>query len=384
MTWVSRETLGNTIVKIKQVEWRTSSRTETSSQLHTASALPVHFGKVRRTSDTKVVDSFDAALRIALNIFNHTCELSSGSRLPRIAPIRLMDSGGADGTIMSTRAYLALTHWNGRMAWVPTSLLRQRLTEAQLRELDETIDHDIEIVVNNDIDFAISDSECAFAAQGSKHSDHFSAITTLLHELLHGIGVMSIGIDPTFLRNDTHLNTIGTPWDNLLRDELGQTFVPVNQSSVGVKVAGTPLWINDVRVYNPMKWESGSSLSHFDPTTGDFAIMEPFISPGKCLFKIPSHLATTLISMGWQCHNITTHPDYTWDHGVLSIQQADSSTIPTMGIIFALLIFGTLALLSWWRDTQYFQFPQPDLVTPRPLQVYTPFMQTDNNKSDRQ
>ena len=78
--------------------------------------------------------------------------------------------------------------------------------------------------------------------------------------------------------------------------------------------------------------------------------------------------------LGWQCHNITTHPDYTWDHGVLSIQQADSSTIPTMGIIFALLIFGTLALLSWWRDTQYFQFPQPDLVTPRPLQVCTPFI----------
>ena len=74
---------------------------------------------------------------------------------------------------------------------------------------------------------------------------------------------------------------------------------------------------------------------------------------------------------------------YTWDHGVLSIQQADSSNIPTMGIIVALLIFGTLALLSWWRDNEYFRFPQPDLVTPQPLQVYTPFTQTDTNKSDR-
>ena len=139
MTWMSQKTLSNSIVKIKQVEWNTNARAETSSRLRAASALPVHFGKVRRESDSKVVDNFDAALGIALDIFNHTCELSGGSRFPRIAPIRLMDSDGADGTIMSTRTYLALTNWNGRMAWVPTSLLRQRLTEDQLQELDETI-----------------------------------------------------------------------------------------------------------------------------------------------------------------------------------------------------------------------------------------------------
>ena len=233
------------------------------------------------------------------------------------------------------------------------------------------IDHDIEIVVNNEIDFAISDSECAFAAPGSKHSDHFSAITTLLHELLHGIGIMSVGIDPTFLRNDTHLNTVGTPWDNLLRDETGHTFVPVNQSSYGVQVAGTPLWINNVRVYNPSEWEPGSSLSHFDPTTGDFAIMEPYISPGKCLFKIPSHLATTLLALGWQCHNVTSHPDYTWDHGVLSIQQGDSSTASSLGVTVIMFIF-LIASLFCCFVSKSVRFISSDPHNGTQLQLYTP------------
>ena len=119
---------------------------------------------------------------------------------------------------MSTCTFLAEVAHNGEQAWVPTALLRQQVPVFDLDEFDEIVPYDMHIFVNDGVKFAVSDSSCAFVTETEKGVQFFSATSVLLHEVLHGMGILSLGIDTTFLGNDTHPNLIGTPWDNIIRD----------------------------------------------------------------------------------------------------------------------------------------------------------------------
>ena len=86
------------------------------------------------------------------------------TRKPHIHPIEFMQSDDAGNILMSTRAFLAKVEQNGKLSWIPTALLRQRVPDAGWQEFNELVPYDMRIFVNDDRKFAVSESSCAFVA----------------------------------------------------------------------------------------------------------------------------------------------------------------------------------------------------------------------------
>ena len=315
------------ILRLKQVEWTIESESglEVSrSPVHLAAALPIIPPSTRRGISKEKHDVLEAALGIAQTIFSHTCPISDTKRNPRIHAIEFMHSSEAGNTIMSTRTFLAEVAHDGEQAWVPTALLRQQVPVLDLDEFDEIVPYDMHIFVNDGVKFAVSDSSCAFVTETEKGVQFFSATSVLLHEVLHGMGILSLGIDTTFLGNDTHPNLIGTPWDNIIRDEEGNRFLPLVQTALGQNVPGTKLFVAGHSIYNPMKWQAGSSLSHFSTVDGEQDLMGHSVLPGKCQFIMPAHLIRALIAIGWPCNETTNLPGLVWNNDVRYLEAEES------------------------------------------------------------
>jgi hypothetical protein len=335
------------ILRLRQVEWTIESKNglEVSrSPVHLAAALPIIPPVTRRGISEERHDVLEAALRIAQTIFSHTCPISDTKRNPRIHAIEFMQSSEAGNTIMSTRTFLAEVAHNGEQAWVPTALLRQQVPVLDLDEFDEIVPYDMHIFVNDGVKFAVSDSSCAFVTETEKGTQFFSATSVLLHEVLHGMGILSLGIDITFLGNDTHPNLIGTPWDNIIKDEEGNRFLPLEQTALGQHVPGKKLFVAGHSIYNPMKWQAGSSLSHFSTVDGEQDLMGHSVLPGKCQFIMPTHLIRALIAIGWPCNETTNLPGITWDNDVHYLE-AEESYIPWISYWQALWVVMIIAVI---------------------------------------
>jgi hypothetical protein len=335
------------ILRLRQVEWTIESKNglEVSrSPVHLAAALPIIPPVTRRGISEERHDVLEAALRIAQTIFSHTCPISDTKRNPRIHAIEFMQSSEAGNTIMSTRTFLAEVAHNGDQAWVPTALLRQQVPVLDLDEFDEIVPYDMHIFVNDGVKFAVSDSSCAFVTETEKGTQFFSATSVLLHEVLHGMGILSLGIDITFLGNDTHPNLIGTPWDNIIKDEEGNRFLPLEQTALGQHVPGKKLFVAGHSIYNPMKWQAGSSLSHFSTVDGEQDLMGHSVLPGKCQFIMPTHLIRALIAIGWPCNETTNLPGITWDNDVHYLE-AEESYVPWISYWQALWVVMIIAVI---------------------------------------
>ena len=125
------------------------------------------------------------------------------------------------------------------------------MTGDALADLNRKVQYDMVISVNDDLKFAMSDPSCAFVEAREDGASHFSSVTVLVHEILHGMGMFSIGINPHFLANATRLNTVGTTWDNLMHDPSGAPFVPVDscRATRMLPVLGEDVRIEGVEVY---------------------------------------------------------------------------------------------------------------------------------------
>ena len=268
----------------------------------------------RGSADHGLLEHIAKALTTARAILNQTCVGRAGFT---IAPIQLMGGANAEGVIMSTSTFIALAEWNGRLAWVPTALLREQMSSSEISEFEEQAPYDMKIFVNRDCKFALSDPHCKFRYAKGDGDTYFSTVTVLVHELLHGMGFFSLGKDPSLLGNATHPNTIGSAWDNLLKDEHGGQFVAVARTVDGQQVEGTKVDLGGIAIFNPVPWQPGSSLSHFAATAGLPAVMTPSISTGTCAFRIPPHITSTLNLLGWACNLTGTATPLSWDHGIL-------------------------------------------------------------------
>jgi Calx-beta domain-containing protein len=123
----------------------------------------------------------------------------------------------------------------------------------------------------------------------------FDLYTTLLHELAHGLGLLSLsdsggaseitgGTTGVFSFWDAHLQT-GNGLD--LWIEPG-TFIGTPQylrgTNNGVVFSGPEAvnaYVDFPPVYAPSPFEEGSSVSHVDPSIAGDAVMTPFVSPGE-------------------------------------------------------------------------------------------------------
>lgn len=334
---------------MQQVEWTLSNNDGqeiSRSPVQLAGASPLLPPSTRRALSGEKAEVLDAALDVAQMIFAHSCLISNETRKPRIHPIEFMQSDEAGNILMSTRAFLAKVEQDGEQSWIPTALLRQRVPDADFQEFNELVPYDMRIFVNDDKKFAVSDASCAFVTARQDGEQFFSATSVFLHELLHGMGIISLGIDSSLFGNATHPNLIGTSWDDNIRDANGERFSPLEKTAMGVHVPGTDLFVAGHGIYNPAEWRAGSSLSHFATQGGEPGLMAYNVLPGKCQFVMQPHLITALITIGWPCNASTNRPGLVWDSEVYYLSDESSDTMYwTMG---QTLYVSCFSLLVCW------------------------------------
>jgi len=119
----------------------------------------------------------------------------------------------------------------------------------------------------------------------SKPAGHYDLKSTVMHEVLHGLGYVS-----TISRDKT---AWPSKFDLLLRDSAGSMAV-VGGNFVGN--FGDKLYIEHVRMYNPSTYNSGSSFSHEHKS----ALLMSH-SQTKCRQQLDQNTAIILNHFGYQC-----------------------------------------------------------------------------------
>ena len=155
----------------------------------------------------RVVD-FESALDSAVHIAR---EMLPSAR-PRVAPLVVRSfsaTGDSASTLMYARCVFVLmnmsnVHARTGAVYVPVALARRAFEHRQgepllanspsrhdVQQLFDSIPYDVEITVNADHAFRFVYPECT-SVPG------YSATSVLLHELMHGLGMVSlVGVDPT-------------------------------------------------------------------------------------------------------------------------------------------------------------------------------------------
>ena len=298
--------------------------------------LVIQNGKVTSGTQTQsngvqfLLQAMQRALSLAQQIVQNTCADID----LRAAPLKYEDLGPT-GALMQVSApfvLMKLPHLYPRMGYVflPAALVRGLLanpnnkviwtsttgeyhpTSAEetdlLNKLWISVPFDMYITINTRVNFAIGDSDCALV---STSGGYFSAVSTIVHELLHGAGVYSL------LEADRSgaLQGHASVFDALLKTspaECTDCFVFDNQNVhhiTGNQLAGQQLYVNDSLLYNPNTFSSGSSLSHF---ASQDSIMNSTIAHSTCRFTLTSQDVQALTELGWQQCNKSATP-HVWD-----------------------------------------------------------------------
>lgn len=185
------------------------------------------------------------------------------------------------------------------VVWTTTNLTLEEKRQ-RVAEMWRWIPYHVYVHVNTQHEFSRYDPECSAIVDGGH-----SAVTILTHELLHGMGVYSLstGDDDT---TDAHvsvfdalLQTTPGPCD---RQDPSCFLVHAPGDRIGRATAGTPLWINSTRIYNPVSFERGSSLSHVDE---DDALMRTRLRSGTCMFGLARPDVELLTAVGWRACSVT-------------------------------------------------------------------------------
>lgn len=116
-------------------------------------------------------------------------------------------------------------------------------------------------------------------------SNTYDLQTTLLHEMIHGVGIISS------IRADK--SVMPTSYDLQLRNIYDQ---PVVDTSFHAAF-GESLHVNDVDVYNPPTYESGSSFSHYLHS----GVMDYAQHTSECTRTIDNDVKRMLQSIGYNC-----------------------------------------------------------------------------------
>ena len=110
--------------------------------------------------------------------------------------------------------------------------------------------------------------------------------TTLLHEFLHGVGIIS-----TVRADKTALPVV---YDLQLRDSSDH---PVVEGHLFTGTFGQSLHVNHVAVYNPFTYSSGSSFSHYLHS----GIMDYAQHTSECIRHIDNDVKRMLQAVGYNC-----------------------------------------------------------------------------------
>lgn len=144
---------------------------------------------------------------------------------------------------------------------------------------------------------------------------HYDLKTTVMHEVLHGLGFLStVGSDKT---------SFPTNYDLMLKDAHGSTLV--NNAGIFDGSFGQSVYIDNVRIYNPSVFNSGSSLSHVHASSRLMSYAQT-----ECQQHLDFDTRVILNRLGYQC-----------DQGAKRLQGSTNST----GMIVA-VIGGVAAVIA--------------------------------------
>ena len=140
------------------------------------------------------------------------------------------------------------------------------------------VGHDFEIALDPDVTW--HNGPCRTLPRGA-----YDLQTTLLHEMIHGVGILSS------IRADK--SAMPTSYDLQLRDVDEQ---PVVDASFHATF-GQSLHVNNVDVYNPSTYQSGSSFSHYMHS----GVMDYAQHTSECTRHIDNDVKRMLQAVGYDC-----------------------------------------------------------------------------------
>jgi hypothetical protein len=282
------------------------------------------------------------ATDIARSVIEHTCPFMDF----KVAPIKIENLQGAIMTAQAPFILMNVTSVVARMGYVyvPSALARHlirrnplnsivwdadaggtMMTEEQKNEASAamwaSIPYDMYIGINENTDFAIWDSNCDTVGESVLDvptSDMpYSMVTSLIHEMVHGMGIYSLidpnrggglnghlGIFDAFIKNKQDECTPQDADSCFLFNTAHTQDIDGN----GLGHQGRQLWMNTSHIYNPNTFLSGSSMSHFD---SDESVMQPSITHSTCRFKMSTSDVSALVQMGWDTCN-ASNDAYNW------------------------------------------------------------------------
>jgi len=153
---------------------------------------------------------------------------------------------------------------------------------------------------------------------------YFDLKSTIMHEVLHGLGYLStIGANK---------EAFPTNFDLFLEDRNRQPAVVGNYYQ---GFFGDGVYIDNVRIYNPYNYNSGSSFSHAD---GHSKLMSWSQARGSCQQQIDDDTKIVLNRLGYDC--ITTTPLRDRDMPPLKHEEGDDLTVVfiVVGLVFGIVI----------------------------------------------
>lgn len=178
--------------------------------------------------------------------------------------------------------------------------------------------NDIGMTFNSDVDNnnnCLNNRNWYYGLDGNASGQDIDFFTTAMHEILHGIGFLSLVTASTgqkhFGNNDAYMV-------NLEDDDLGETWGQAQmtdtermlsatddpnlhwigaqvQAEIGTLTAGTNN--NHVRMHAPSTLAPGSSVSHFSTTLSPNQLMEPTFTGAEATIGLAR---AVLVDIGWQ------------------------------------------------------------------------------------
>ncbi len=304
-----------------------------------------------------VLDLFAESQSQVISLLDYEC--NSSTYLPRIAPLVFEDLG--PGILMVSYTTLvkalgdaerpAMSH-----VWRPLALARHLASEDEemLGALTALAPYDVDIVVNIapgvGLGFGFGGSDCVWSTQLVDGKLLFSGTSVLLHETMHGMGIgtgLNGLLSGGLKENDTDATGWGTSYDLLIMNESGLPLLVDSLPSI-TSLAGRVLTVSGNVLYNPVPYQSGSSLSHFAWQ----GLMGHAIDLAQCEYTIQEELLQVIRDLGWRCPG--NPGSYTWAEqaqaaltSITSRLSASSSSTSSadIGLIVGLVCAG-IALMA--------------------------------------
>ena len=220
------------------------------------------------------------------------------------ATLESLDKGvlGSCGPANYYKNFNSTQIWN---CYYPIALVEKMLGE----EVNPNDEYDIVASFNKDF------SNWYFGTDGKTPSNQYDFVSTVLHELAHGLGYSGFFYSERG-RGGYSDDDISAAFDYFVEDKAGNRLVNTNifaNPSVALHEGLTSGWLEfdtklvntDLpRLYAPSTWDDGSSIYHLDDDiykTGDpNSLMTPFAGTGEAVHDPGPHSLAMLYEMGWK------------------------------------------------------------------------------------